>query len=416
MTTIRASLGQIRFRSIYEALKQLGMRYEENDNSAIVVWHDSLKDMDYFKSLKPWQIVNRIPNINVLCRKAPFTRIIQVISEFYPSLYSFVPKSYILPFRNTDLVRAISKGKDRYIIKPDSGSLGQGIVIVEPGEQYSPDDSLAIAQKYIPSLLLDDTKFDLRVYALVSSISPLEIYVYRDGIARFCSEKVGGNPIYSQITNVTLNKGNIEAEDISDISRLISDVFPELQNKYKINLDELWEKIDNVIILTVIAAHNYLKKGEEWQCPRNGYSRCFQILGFDILLDPDFNPHVLEVNYRPSLEYHRGRERRMKVDMIADAIRISAPLQQEQSALSARKWGWDDESWISFVKSSPELNNFRNSSKESALKQSKYKRIFPSNGPKMGLYEQVLDKVDSLPMDFLPGFKHPLKTVRNGEA
>jgi len=416
MTMIKASLRHIKFQTIIDALKQEGIPYKSDSASSILVWYDSITGSDYFKALKPWQVVNRIPSMNVLCRKAPFTRIIQKIGKYYPDLYSFLPKSYILPFMNSQLLRRISKKGEKFIIKPDSGSLGQGITIVEPGMEFSPDDSLAVAQKYIPSFLLDDTKFDLRIYVLISSLSPLEIYVYRDGLARFCSEKNGSSSSYSQITNVTYNKTNIEAENFENISKLISDVFPRLKREYDVNIDELWRKIDNVVVLTIIAAYSYLEKGEHWECPRIGYSRCFQILGFDILLDQNLEPYVIEVNYRPSLEYHRGPERRMKVNMVAEAIKISVPLPNEQGVLSSRNWGWEDDTWQTFVESTSELDSHRISIKEEAIKNSKYKKVFPVQGNQQKIYEQVLDKVRTLPMDNLPGLKVPFPIANKEEA
>ena len=60
--------------------------------------------------------------------------------------------------------------------------------------------------------------------------------------------------------------------------------------------NKLWADIDDIIIKTLISAHSVLKHNYR-ACFAHHYrgSACFEILGFDILIDRKLKPHVLEV-------------------------------------------------------------------------------------------------------------------------
>lgn len=69
--------------------------------------------------------------------------------------------------------------------------------------------------------LINDYKFDIRIYVLLTSLLPLRIYIYDEGLVRFATEKYFiGQPFKSNkfmhLTNYSVNKNSknyIQNED-----------------------------------------------------------------------------------------------------------------------------------------------------------------------------------------------------------
>jgi len=75
-----------------------------------------------------------------------------------------------------------------------------------------PTDQLVV-QKYLHKPhLIDNFKYDLRVYVIMTGVNPLRVYVYKDGLARFAtaeyekpSDKNCKN-LFMHLTNYAINK------------------------------------------------------------------------------------------------------------------------------------------------------------------------------------------------------------------
>lgn len=393
---VEVAEGRILFGVIRTAIRAANYNYKKKNDRAVLIWNDTIKDADYFSTLRPWQVVNRLPAINIICRKAPLVRLIHRIQPYFPHLYNFLPKSYILPIQNSEFNHIVSKHEKKYIVKTDNGSLGLGITIIDEKKDYTPVSHLSIGQEYIESCLVDQTKFDCRIYVLVTSIEDLQIYVYRGGVSRFCSQKNWANTIYSQITNTHINRKN-PGTTIDKITRMVSETFDQLA-KQGVDIELLWKKIDQIATLTILSAYSFLSQSQKKKCQNYGYSRCFQILGFDILIDKNYNPKLLEVNYRPSLERDTDAEGMMKCEMLSEAMKIAVPLNEIQKRLSKNKINYNENGWKNFLIANPAVLEEIEKQKKINLKESHFVQAYPSSDPQQNyLYKEIIQKVESLP-------------------
>lgn len=111
-----------------------------------------------------------------------------------------------------------------YIAKPDKGTQGQGIFLVKDlddlyvnGVRESQNcRKNYIIQEYISNpLLLDNKKFDFRLYVLITSVYPLIAYLNEEGLARLCTEDYEDvsndnlSNVYMHLTNYSLNKSSV---------------------------------------------------------------------------------------------------------------------------------------------------------------------------------------------------------------
>ena len=65
-----------------------------------------------------------------------------------------------------------------------------------------------VAQRYIyKPYLIDGLKFDLRLYVIVTGVSPLRCFIYKEGLARFATEPYK-SPNFDNLNNLTMHLTN----------------------------------------------------------------------------------------------------------------------------------------------------------------------------------------------------------------
>ena len=89
------------------------------------------------------------------------------------------------------------------------------------------------------------------------------------------------------------------------------------------NKEKIWADIEDVIIKTLIVAHPTLKHNYRTCFPNhNRGSACFEILGFDIMLDRKLKPWLLEVNHSPSFHTDAPLDKDIKEGFLGDTIKM----------------------------------------------------------------------------------------------
>ena len=146
----------------------------------------------------------------------------------FPQEYNFFPKTWILPqeasdFRNNFLQMnqdgQAKRKKRTFIVKPDSLSQGQGIFLSRNPERIiqscTHQEGGFVVQEYLDKPhLIDDLKYDLRIYVLLYGVNPMRIFIHDQGIARFATEVYAPpkssnmDNLYIHLTNYAINKYN----------------------------------------------------------------------------------------------------------------------------------------------------------------------------------------------------------------
>ncbi|XP_075435094.1 tubulin polyglutamylase TTLL11 isoform X2 [Ascaphus truei] len=409
-----------------------------------IYWHGvSFHDSDHICSGQ----VNKFPGMTEMVRKINLSRAVRTMQELFPEEYNFYPRSWILPEEFHLFVAQVRMAKENdpswkptFIVKPDGGCQGDGIYLIKDPSEIRIMGSIqirpAVVQEYIRKpLVMDKLKFDIRLYVLLRSLEPLEIYIAKDGLSRFCTEPYQEpnhknlHHVYMHLTNYSLNihSGNfIHSDSVHTGSkRTFSSVLYRLSSK-GVDIKKVWSDIISLVIKTVIALTPELKVYYQAEIPPGKPGpTCFQILGFDILLMKNLKPVLLEVNANPSMKIEHEQElvpgvyenvpslvdEEVKTAVIRDTLRLMDPARKKNSPNQLyRSDSKLDElhNAGSPDQADPEINK----SSEGNLPSLCLKQVFPKYAKQLN-YLRVVERMAAVFIRFL-GIKGTMKMGPTG--
>lgn len=341
-------------------------------------WTWSKPKLDYSR-LCSWQKINHFPENKHLTRKDCLKRTIDRYTRTggkFAQYFNVCPKTFVLPKEytlfiehfaqieeeNEDLAveeenqirktqatfldsgvnaNAAQNNKSNkkkkipnlWIMKPAGSSRGRGIQVVnDVGSVHYGE--LTIIQQYISNpFLLNGYKWDMRAYVTVTSFNPLEVFMYRDGFARFTTvpfttEEAEIENKFVHLTNTSIQRHNEDSmlqgdtEEIQARTRAQDAVlggtkisFATLRERLRaagVDWEVVWSRMVEVVLKSLCMSEDHI--------PNQANS--FELFGYDLLLDSRLKVWLIEVNASPSMGQEHLLDEQVKQPLIGDTINL----------------------------------------------------------------------------------------------
>ena len=161
--------------------------------------------------------------------------------------------------------------------------------------------------KYIENpMIIEGRKFDIRQWVLVTSWNPLTVWFWNAPYLRFPAVEYGPtnlNDRFVHLTNNSVAKYAKNGTTFGDGNMWHYETFAEwVQEKHGkegYGEDGLLKKFQQLVINTLLGVQDMF---DDKKVPGHHV----EMYGFDIMLDEDCNPWLLEVNSSPTMEYSTG--------------------------------------------------------------------------------------------------------------
>ena len=218
--------------------------------------------------------------------------------------------------------------KNIWLLKPANLNRGRNIILCENLNKIEKEINnckknkqfqFLLLQKYIENILLyHKRKFDIRIWVLITFINnKFECFYFKEGHLKSSTENynLNDNDIYIHLTNYSIQKYNTNFSKF-EIGNEIS--FKEFQNFLGEKINFKNKILPNIIKIIKISINSVINK---FNLINRNY--CFEIFGYDFILDTNYVPYLLEINTNPGLEISSPLISKLIPRMIDDCFRLT---------------------------------------------------------------------------------------------
>jgi len=261
--------------------------------------------------LEPLQRINHFPGTGFITNKMTLSTTPNV---------PHILRAFRMPAEKEKFLTYAKQNPKQLWIQKSSSHRG---ISIETKETVNLDMNDTLIQEYMSNpLLIDGKKFDIGIYAVLTSVEPLRVYIYdTEVLLRFCA-----HPYLDRQTN-KFNSSNLDSYVVGDDYTPIW-LMPSLLryyvgtglgmkqtlNSYLRNFnmsgDVIWSQIEETIKHVYKLKEHHLARMSRMFQEANNYNdtsiegslnQFFEMVRFDFIVDENLNVFLMEANMSPNL-------------------------------------------------------------------------------------------------------------------
>ena len=256
-----------------------------------------------------------------------------LINKYYINYFNVKLSRKIGSLQKMKIPKTHYIGKNLWILKRTNLNRGRQMKVLSNIDEIVKEINLMfeekkpnnlIIQKYIEApLLYNGRKFDIRIWVLftyVGKCDKYEVYVFKEGHLKACSDifNIDSDNLFIHLTNYSVQKYNKNFSKVEIGNEISFQLFQEELNRQKSGKNfkkDIFPEIIKIISITSKAVKNKINIMNR--------KNCFEIFGYDFILDINYHPFLLEINTNPGLEESSPLIKMLVPRMINDALRLT---------------------------------------------------------------------------------------------
>ena len=246
--------------------------------------------------------------------------------------YNFFPATFVLPSEYGLFLEEFKRNPHTtWIMKPIGRAQGKGIFLFTKLGQIAdwrkdhkwkadgPQAETYIVQRYIHDpYTLGGKKFDLRLYVLVTSYTPLVVWLFRQGFARLSNTRYGGSNVdhdnlYMHLTNASIQKQSDTYDKAQGCKLGLKDLKLFMIARHgKQAVNAMFYEMQALITRSLLSVQKVIIQDKH----------SFELYGYDVMIDSHLKPWLIEVNASPSLSADTDADYELKYALCEDTLDV----------------------------------------------------------------------------------------------